>query len=91
MEIGETCPECGWGPEELLEESLKNIGLIKERKLPGITDIERATKSAAYEGAGIAYSLVKLGLISSDEWMDWTKPPDTKNTPRPPNSVVSSR
>jgi hypothetical protein len=65
-----TCPECRWQPTDLLEEALRNIELITQGKLPGITDINDAAKSAAYQGTGVAYALVKLGLISSADWLE---------------------
>jgi len=68
-----TCAKCGWQPTDLLEETLRNIELINQRKLPGITDINDAVKSAAYQGNGIAYALVKLGLISSADWLEWPR------------------
>lgn len=66
-----TCPKCQWQPTELLEEALKNIELINQGKFPGITDIDDAAKSAAYQGTGIAFALVKLGLVSSADWLEW--------------------
>jgi hypothetical protein len=66
-----TCPDCGWQPTDLLDETLRNIELINEGTLPGITDVNEAVKSAAYQGTGIAYALVKLGLISPADWLEW--------------------
>lgn len=66
-----SCPKCRWQPTELLEEALKNIELISQGKFPGITDTNDTVQSAAYQGTGIAYALVKLGLISSADWLEW--------------------
>lgn len=66
-----TCPQCRWQPTDLLEEALRNIELIIQGKAQGISDINDAAKSAAYQGTGIAYALVNLGLISSADWLEW--------------------
>ena len=66
-----TCGNCGWKPVDLLEESLENIGMIKAGTMRGITDVKAAAQSAAYQGMGTAYALVTLGLITSDEWLEW--------------------
>lgn len=66
-----TCSECGWKPTDLLEGSLQNIGTINAGRMPGVTDVKAAAESAAYQGMGTAYALVTLGLITSDQWLEW--------------------
>lgn len=73
MELGKQCPECGWKPTDLLEEALANIERILEGDVPGITDPTGAAKSVAYQGSGIGYAFVNLGLMSGHEWMEWSK------------------